>query len=110
MSASGLVPGTCADEFIAVSRITPAEPARRIDGRIDFAAVRMAPSPPLTGDCEVASFTVTGEEPGTFIISFDTVILADTDGQSIPVIVHDGIITVSTTSGPEQRSRPEPKL
>ena len=97
LSASGLVPGTCADEFIAVSRITPAEPAPQIDSQIDFAAVRMAPSPPLTGDCEVASFTVTGEEPGTFAISFDTVILADMDGRSMPVIARDGTITVSTS-------------
>ena len=86
LSASGLVPGTCASDFGAVSRI--------IDGRVDFVAARMAPSRPLSGDCDVVTFTLTGEKPGTHTVVFDRVILASEDGVALPVTAMDGQIIV----------------
>jgi hypothetical protein len=86
LSVRGLVPGTCATDVV----VTP--PAA--DGRIDFAASRMAPNPPFSGDCDVAVFTVTGEAPGTHIVAFDSFILGDRGGTALPVISKGGTITV----------------
>jgi hypothetical protein len=87
LSAGGLVPGTCANDFVALSRTA--------EGQIEFAAARMSPHPPLSGDCDVATFTVTGEAPGTHAIAFDDAILADSDGNALPVLIRDGSITVT---------------
>lgn len=87
LSAEGLVPGTCASDFIALSQTA--------NGQIGFAAARMPPLSPFTGDCEVASFTLTGKVSGAHVIAFDTVILASKDGVALPVVIAgDGKITV----------------
>jgi hypothetical protein len=86
LSAQGLVPGTCATDVV----VTP--PAA--DGRIDFAASRMAPSLPFSGDCDVAAFTVTGEAPGSHVVAFAGVILGDRGGAALPVTSKGGTITV----------------
>ena len=88
LSAGGLVPGTCASDFAALSRTA--------EGQIEFAAARVSPQPPLSGDCDVATFTVTGEAPGTHAIAFDDAILADSDGNALPVLIRDGSITVTS--------------
>lgn len=86
LSAGGLVPGTCAKDLIALSQTA--------GGRIDFAATRTSPHPPLSGDCDVAAFTLTGEAPGTYAIAFDRVILADRNGNALPVTPRGGSSTV----------------
>jgi len=88
LNARGLVPGTCADAFIAQARVA--------DERIDFAAARMPPQISFTGDCDVASFTLTGEVTGTHAIAFDSVLLADGNGNPLPVTTEDGVVTVMT--------------
>jgi len=88
LSAGGLVPGTCANDLIALSRTA--------ESQIEFAAARVSPHPPLNGDCEVATFTVTGEAPGTHVIAFDDAILADSNGSALPVLTRDGSITVTS--------------
>lgn len=88
LSAGGLVPGTCASDFIAQSQTG--------DGQIDFAASRMGPKPALTGDCDVATFTLTGETPGIHAITFDSVILASREGDALPATTRDASITVES--------------
>lgn len=88
LSAGGLVPGTCASDFVA--------PPRTAEGQIEFAAARVSPHPPLSGDCDAATFTVTGEAPGTHVIAFDDAILADSNGNALPVLTRDGSITVTS--------------
>ncbi|MBU0702513.1 MAG: cohesin domain-containing protein [Chloroflexi bacterium] len=86
LSAGGLVPGTCADDFIAQAQIAA--------GQVDFAAARMPPQPPFSGDCDVASFTLTGNAVGVHTILFDDAILADRDGNPLPVTTNAYNVTV----------------
>lgn len=86
LSVDDLVPGTCASGFIA----TP----ETAEGRIEFIAARMAPDPPFSGDCWVATFIVTGELSGVHVISFEKVILADVGGDAIPATIGDGSVVV----------------
>ena len=97
LSVADLAAGTCASDLITQSRIT--------DNRIDFAAARMSPKPPLTGDCDVATFTLTGETPGTYALTFDTVILASRDGAALPATARDGGVTV-VASTPQPTIQP----
>jgi len=58
----------------------------------------MAPQAPFTGDCDVATWTLTGKEPGVYVIAFDDVILANKEGSALPSITVNGTVTVTTTS------------
>ena len=86
LSVVGLVPGTCADDFIAQAQIAA--------GQVDFAAARMPPQPPFSGDCDVASFTLTGNAVGVHTILFDDALLADRDGNQLPVTTNAYSVTV----------------
>lgn len=87
LSIGNLTPGTCANDVI----IRP----QSGDGRIDFAAARMTPNLPLSGDCDVATFILTGETPIIHaVIAFDNVILAGPDGVALPVTTRDGEVAV----------------
>lgn len=95
LSLVTLASGTCASDFIALSQAA--------DGRIDFAATRMPPHSPLTGGCAVATFTVTGEMPGTHVVAFDSALLADRGGNPLSVTASDGSITTRPIATPSCR-------
>jgi hypothetical protein len=87
LSVGDLVPGTCASYFIALSDAS--------DGQMDFAAARGPLESPVNGDCDVVTFTVTGDVSDTHaIIAFDRVILASPEGSELPAITRDGEVTV----------------
>lgn len=97
LRVDGIIPGTCAADIVV--------PLQAIDGRIDFAASRTATSPPFSGDCYAAAFTLTGERPGAHTIAFDTVILANRFGDALSVTTRDGtIIVVAATPQPTATS------
>lgn len=86
LAVENLTEGACAAEYIAQSGVG--------DGRIDFAATRLPPAEPVTGDCQVASFSLTGVESGTYTLAFDAVLISTHEGEAIPVTAVDQEITV----------------
>lgn len=78
-----------AADFVAVNRVDPEE------GRIHYAVARMPPSPVASGSGEVAVITVraTGSRDTSLVI--DDILLADSDGQVIPVESAESTVTLT---------------
>jgi hypothetical protein len=54
-------------------------------GRIDFAATLLNPAAPLNGDVLLASFSMTGRQAGAAEMAFEQVLMADRQGNALPV-------------------------
>lgn len=79
-------------DFVAVNRVDPDE------GRIDYAVARMPPHPPASGSGELAVITVRATGSRDTLLTLDDVILADPDGDPIPVEYAEG--TANLTPSP----------
>jgi len=66
--------------FVALNR------ADNNRGTIDLAVTLLKPAKPLQGDVVVAAFSLEGIEKGSTDIEFEQVLLADGEGNSLPVV------------------------
>jgi LysM repeat protein len=74
-------------DHIAVNEVNPST------GFIDFAYSSMAPTP-VSGSGVVATITFQGVAPGTSSLTFNQILLADIDGNPIPITQENGQVTV----------------
>lgn len=65
--------------FVALKKVDPDM------GRIDFAATLLNPAAPLDGDVVLATFTIIGKQEGPAALTFEQVLLADRQGNALPV-------------------------
>lgn len=65
--------------FVALKKADPEV------GRIDFAATLLNPAAPLNGDVLLASFSMTGRQAGAAEMAFEQVLMADRQGNALPV-------------------------
>jgi len=77
------------DGFVAVNHVD------NILGRIDFAATRLNPSPPLSGDVAVATITFRALHTGISEVSIESAVLSTRQAVEIPFTAQNGRISVN---------------
>lgn len=97
VDATSITPGPCLDDVVAMASTAGAW--------IDYAASLQAPSPPVNGDCILATVTLQGLAPGTYSLHFVETLFSDTNGNPLPVTSYDGSVTVA---GPTATVTPTP--
>jgi len=100
VNATGISPGPCLADVVAATSVA--------GDWIDYAASLQAPSPPVDGNCNLATVTLEGLTPGVYSLHFVEALLADPDGTSLPVTAYDGSVTVTGgTVTPTQPPSPD---
>ncbi len=76
---------TSSNSFVALNRVNQQK------GAIDFAVTLLNPAAPLQGKVVLASFTVRAKQAGSTQISFSQTLLADRNGQPLPLASQGGV-------------------